>query len=97
MTDPHLAPHWESSALVTIDMQRDVLSGRPHGLAGTTESLRRRPPERLHSGGRLCQPQFEYRSHLSQRQGEAHPALRGTRFGVVQPQLLYGAEPAARP
>jgi nicotinamidase-related amidase len=37
VTDPHLAPRWESSALVTIDMQRDFLSGRPYGLAGTTE------------------------------------------------------------
>ena len=37
MTDPHLAPHWETSALVTIDMQRDFLSGQPYGLAGTTE------------------------------------------------------------
>ncbi|MEU8235058.1 isochorismatase family cysteine hydrolase [Actinoplanes sp. NPDC048967] len=39
MTDPHLAPHWDSSALVTIDMQRDFLSGRPYGLAGTTEII----------------------------------------------------------
>jgi nicotinamidase-related amidase len=37
MTDPHLAPHWATSALVTIDMQRDFLSGQPYGLAGTTE------------------------------------------------------------
>ena len=35
--DPHLAPHWRSSALVTIDMQRDFLSGSPYGFAGTTE------------------------------------------------------------
>ncbi|GAA3343687.1 cysteine hydrolase [Amorphoplanes nipponensis] len=39
MTDPHLAPHWQSAALVTIDMQRDFLSGRPYGLAGTTEII----------------------------------------------------------
>jgi nicotinamidase-related amidase len=37
MTDPHPAPRWETSALVTIDMQRDFLSGQPYGLAGTTE------------------------------------------------------------
>jgi nicotinamidase-related amidase len=35
--DPHLLPHWTSSALLTIDMQRDFLSGSPYGLAGTTE------------------------------------------------------------
>ncbi|MEV4640683.1 isochorismatase family cysteine hydrolase [Actinoplanes sp. NPDC049548] len=35
--DPHLAPHWETSALVTIDMQRDFLSESRYGLAGTTE------------------------------------------------------------
>jgi nicotinamidase-related amidase len=37
--DPHLAPHWDTSALVTIDMQRDFLSDRPFGLAGTTEVM----------------------------------------------------------
>lgn len=37
--DPHLVPHWETAALVTIDMQEDFLSGRPYGLAGTTEIL----------------------------------------------------------
>ena len=37
--DPHLAPHWRNSALVTIDMQRDFLSESPYGLAGTTEIL----------------------------------------------------------
>lgn len=37
--DPHLAPHWDTAALVTIDMQRDYLSGRPHGVPGTTEIL----------------------------------------------------------
>lgn len=37
MTDPHLAPHWSSSALVTIDMQRDFLSDSPYGVPGTTE------------------------------------------------------------
>ena len=37
--DPHLAPQWRSSALVTIDMQRDFLSESPYGLAGTTEII----------------------------------------------------------
>lgn len=37
--DPHLAPHWASAALITIDMQRDFLSDRPFGLAGTTEIM----------------------------------------------------------
>jgi nicotinamidase-related amidase len=35
--DPHLVPHWDAAALVTIDMQRDFLSESPYGLAGTTE------------------------------------------------------------
>ena len=39
--DPHLAPRWESAALVTIDMQRDFLSESPFGIAGTTEILPR--------------------------------------------------------
>jgi nicotinamidase-related amidase len=38
-TDPHLEPHWDSAALVTIDMQRDILSDGAHGLAGTSEIL----------------------------------------------------------
>jgi nicotinamidase-related amidase len=38
-TDPHLVPHWNAAALVTIDMQRDFLSDSPFGLAGTTEIL----------------------------------------------------------
>ncbi|GIE96229.1 cysteine hydrolase family protein [Paractinoplanes rishiriensis] len=37
--DPHLAPHWDTAALITIDMQRDFLSDAPFGLAGTTEIL----------------------------------------------------------
>jgi nicotinamidase-related amidase len=37
--DPHLAPHWDAAALITIDMQRDFLSDGAHGLAGTTEIL----------------------------------------------------------
>jgi nicotinamidase-related amidase len=37
--DPYLAPRWASAALVTIDVQRDFLSGRPFGVAGTTEIL----------------------------------------------------------
>jgi nicotinamidase-related amidase len=37
--DPHLAPHWNSAALITIDMQRDFLSEGAFGLAGTTEIL----------------------------------------------------------
>lgn len=37
--DPHLAPHWATCALVTIDMQRDFLSESPYGLSGTTEII----------------------------------------------------------
>jgi nicotinamidase-related amidase len=37
--DPYVAPHWDTSALITIDMQRDFLSDGPYGLAGTTEVL----------------------------------------------------------
>jgi nicotinamidase-related amidase len=37
--DPHVAPHWESAALITIDMQQDFLSDRPFGLDGTTEVI----------------------------------------------------------
>jgi nicotinamidase-related amidase len=39
--DPHLAPHWESAALITIDVQRDFLSDAPFGVPGTTEILPR--------------------------------------------------------
>jgi nicotinamidase-related amidase len=38
-TDPHLVPHWNAAALVTIDVQRDFLSDAPFGVAGTTEIL----------------------------------------------------------
>jgi nicotinamidase-related amidase len=37
--DPHLAPHWDTAALITIDMQRDFLTEAPLGIAGTTEIL----------------------------------------------------------
>jgi nicotinamidase-related amidase len=37
--DPHIAPHWDTAALITIDMQRDFLSDGAFGLAGTTEVL----------------------------------------------------------
>ncbi|GAA0535378.1 cysteine hydrolase [Paractinoplanes ferrugineus] len=37
--DPHLEPHWDSAALITIDMQRDFLSDGAFGFAGTTEIL----------------------------------------------------------
>ncbi|GAA0974910.1 cysteine hydrolase [Acrocarpospora macrocephala] len=37
--DPHLVPHWDTVALVTIDVQRDFLSESPYGIAGTTEIL----------------------------------------------------------
>ncbi|MGI5161998.1 cysteine hydrolase family protein [Microbispora sp. CA-102843] len=39
MTDPHLAPNWASSALLTIDVQRDFLSDAPYGVPGTSELL----------------------------------------------------------
>lgn len=39
MNDPHLTPNWTSSALLTIDVQRDFLSEAPHGVPGTTEVL----------------------------------------------------------
>jgi nicotinamidase-related amidase len=39
MIDPHLTPNWASSALLTIDVQHDFLSGAPHGVPGTTELL----------------------------------------------------------
>jgi nicotinamidase-related amidase len=38
-SDPHLIPHWETAALVTIDMQRDFLSDSTYGVPGTTEIL----------------------------------------------------------
>ncbi|GAA0658658.1 hypothetical protein GCM10009535_42450 [Streptomyces thermocarboxydovorans] len=37
--DPYTAPRFASSALITIDVQRDFLSEAPHGIAGTTEVL----------------------------------------------------------
>ena len=37
--DAHLEPHWNSAALITIDMQRDFLSDGAHALAGTSELL----------------------------------------------------------
>lgn len=39
ITDPHLTPHWATSALLTIDVQRDFLSESPYGIPGTTEVL----------------------------------------------------------
>jgi nicotinamidase-related amidase len=37
--DEHTRPHYERSALLTIDLQRDFLSDSPYGIAGTTEVL----------------------------------------------------------
>lgn len=39
MTDPYLALNFATSALVTIDVQRDFLSEAPYGVPGTTEVL----------------------------------------------------------
>ncbi|MBT2234177.1 cysteine hydrolase family protein [Nonomuraea sp. NEAU-A123] len=39
MSDPHLTPNWATSALLTIDVQRDFLSEAPYGVPGTTEAL----------------------------------------------------------
>lgn len=38
-SDPHLAPHFDSSALITVDVQRDFLSEAEYGTPGTTETL----------------------------------------------------------
>jgi nicotinamidase-related amidase len=37
--DAHLAPRWDTAALITIDMQRDFLSDGAFGVAGTTEVM----------------------------------------------------------
>ncbi|MGH3873756.1 MAG: cysteine hydrolase family protein [Pseudonocardiaceae bacterium] len=37
--DKHTRPHYERSALLTIDLQHDFLSDSPYGVAGTTEVL----------------------------------------------------------
>jgi nicotinamidase-related amidase len=39
VADPHLVPHWETAALITIDVQRDFLSDGAFAVAGTTEVL----------------------------------------------------------
>ncbi|MET8982210.1 cysteine hydrolase [Streptomyces sp. NPDC004539] len=39
LQNPYTAPHFESSALITIDVQRDFLSDAPYGVPGTTEIL----------------------------------------------------------
>ena len=39
MTDPYLAPDFASSALVTIDTQRDTLDGGPFEIPGTSDAL----------------------------------------------------------
>ncbi|MFN8074628.1 MAG: isochorismatase family cysteine hydrolase [Kineosporiaceae bacterium] len=38
-SDPHLAPHFDASALITVDVQRDFLSEAEYGTPGTTETL----------------------------------------------------------
>ena len=38
-SDPHLAPRWESSALITIDTQCDTLDGGALEIAGTSAAL----------------------------------------------------------
>ncbi|GAA0516460.1 cysteine hydrolase [Paractinoplanes deccanensis] len=52
--DPHLAPHWESAALITIDVQRDFLSDGAFGIPGTSEILPNlaRLTEAFRRGGR---------------------------------------------
>ena len=39
LQDPYTAPHFASSALLTIDVQRDFLSEAPYGVPDTTEIL----------------------------------------------------------
>ena len=38
MTDTHTAPHFEAAALVSIDVQRDTLDGRPLEIPGTSDA-----------------------------------------------------------
>ncbi|MGW4945945.1 cysteine hydrolase family protein [Actinoplanes sp. NPDC004185] len=102
MTDPHLAPHWESSALVTIDMQRDFLSGRPYGLAGTTEiipSLRslidafRAAPRPIVHIVRLYQGDDVDRVRRTLIDGGGRLARPGTDGRLLAPGLLPGDAP----
>ena len=37
--DAHTAPRFEAAALVTIDVQRDTLDGRPLEIPGTSTAL----------------------------------------------------------
>ena len=39
VTDPYIAPDFASSALVTIDTQRDTLDGQPFEVPGTSDAL----------------------------------------------------------
>src|SRR6184192_1575266 len=39
VTDPYIAPDFASSALVTIDTQRDTLDGQPFEVPGTSAAL----------------------------------------------------------
>jgi nicotinamidase-related amidase len=36
----HLDPDWESVALITVDIQRDLLDGRPHQIPGTSAAAK---------------------------------------------------------
>ena len=102
MTDPHLAPHWATSALVTIDMQRDFLSGQPYGLAGTTEivgALRsladafwaaRRPVVHI---VRLYRGDDVDRVRRTLVDGGAQLARPGTAGRLLAPALLPGDAP----
>lgn len=38
-SDANLVPHWDRSALLTVDLQRDFLSDARYGVAGTSEVL----------------------------------------------------------
>lgn len=46
MGDPYTDPDFPTAALITIDMQRDVLDGEPLEVPGTSAAVGRARPDR---------------------------------------------------
>src|SRR5206468_2077851 len=106
VTDPYIAPDFASSALVTIDTQRDTLDGQPFEVAGTSDAL---PPPRRRGGGaararRLAggragsgpPPRRRAPARYAAPPRRRHPARRARRGGHLQAALGCLLPDAAR-
>jgi nicotinamidase-related amidase len=95
-----LAPLWDSSALISIDMQRDLLDGQPYEIAGTSAAVEAIEP--LCEAFRAAQKPIVHVVRLYERdgsnvdlcrrrqveQGELQLVIAGSGGAEIAPQIV---------